>query len=33
MEIQQLHREIEKDEIAPEKVDTVSAMSYGESNE
>ena len=32
MQIQQLRREIEKDEIAPEKVDTLSEISYGESS-
>ena len=31
-EIEQLRREIEKDEVAPERVDTVSEMSYGGSS-
>ena len=31
IEIQQLRKEIENDEIAPERVDTVSEMRYGES--
>ena len=32
IEIQKLQREIEKDEIVPERVDTVSEMSYGGSS-
>ena len=32
IEIQQLRKEIEKDEIVPDRVDTVSGMNYGGSS-